>query len=50
MPQLRIKMMVQRNRFYEELEQVFDQFPRYNTKMFLREFNAKVRSEVIFNQ
>jgi hypothetical protein len=26
--------------FYEELEQVFDQFPRYHTKILLRDFNA----------
>jgi hypothetical protein len=27
--------------FYEELEQVFDQFPRYYTKILLGDFNAK---------
>jgi hypothetical protein len=27
--------------FYEELEQVFDQFPRYHMKILLRDFNAK---------
>jgi len=34
--------------FYEELEQVFDHFPKYHTKMLLGEFNAKVGSENIF--
>jgi exonuclease III len=34
--------------FYEELEQVFDQFPRYHPKILLGDFNAKVRSEDIF--
>jgi hypothetical protein len=34
--------------FYEELEEVFDQFPRYHTKNLLREFNAKVLREDIF--
>jgi hypothetical protein len=27
--------------FYKELEQVFDQFPRYNMKILLGNFNAK---------
>jgi hypothetical protein len=35
--------------FYEELEEVFDQFPRYHMKIFLGDFNAKVGSEDIFN-
>jgi hypothetical protein len=34
--------------FYEELEQVFDQFPRYHIKIFLGDFNAKVGMEDIF--
>jgi hypothetical protein len=34
--------------FYEELGQVFDQFPRYNMKILLGEFNAKVGRENIF--
>jgi hypothetical protein len=33
--------------FYEELEQVFDQFPRYHMKILL-DFNAKVGREDIF--
>jgi hypothetical protein len=33
---------------YEELEQVFDQFPRYHMKNLLRVFNAKVGRENIF--
>ena len=28
--------------FYEELEQVFDNFPRYHMKILLGDFNAKV--------
>jgi hypothetical protein len=28
--------------FYQELEQVFDQFPRYYMKILLGDFNAKV--------
>jgi hypothetical protein len=31
-----------KDRFYEELEQVFDQFSRYHMKIFLGDFNAKV--------
>jgi endonuclease/exonuclease/phosphatase family metal-dependent hydrolase len=34
--------------FYEELEQVFDQFPRYHMKILLGDFNAKVGREDIF--
>jgi hypothetical protein len=31
--------------FYEDLEQVFDQFPRYHMKISLGDFNAKVGRE-----
>jgi endonuclease/exonuclease/phosphatase family metal-dependent hydrolase len=34
--------------FYEELEQVFDQFPRYHMKILLGDFNAKEGREDIF--
>jgi exonuclease III len=34
--------------FYEELEGVFDQFPRYHLKILLGDFNAKVGREDIF--
>jgi hypothetical protein len=34
--------------FYEEVGCVFDQFPRYNMKMLLGDFNAKVGRENIF--
>jgi hypothetical protein len=34
--------------FYEELEQILDQFPRYHMKIFLGDFNAKVRREDVF--
>jgi hypothetical protein len=33
---------------YEELEQVFGQFPRYHMKMLLGDFNTKVGRENIF--
>jgi hypothetical protein len=33
--------------FYEELERVFDKFPKYHMKNFLGDFNAKVGSEDI---
>ena len=36
--------------FYEELEQVFDHFPKYHLKILLRNFSAKVRKENIFNR
>jgi exonuclease III len=34
--------------FYKELEQVFDQFPKYHMKILLGDFNAKVGREDIF--
>jgi hypothetical protein len=37
-----------KDRFYEELEQVFHKFPRYHIKILLRYFNAKIGREYIF--
>jgi endonuclease/exonuclease/phosphatase family metal-dependent hydrolase len=37
-----------KNSFYEELGGVFDQFPRYDIKILLGDFNAKVGRENIF--
>jgi hypothetical protein len=37
-----------KNIFYEELEQVFDQFPRYHMKILMGDFNEKVGREDIF--
>ena len=34
--------------FYEELEQVFDRFPKYHMKIILGDFNAKMGRENIF--
>ena len=34
--------------FYEELEQVFDNFPKYHTKILLGDFKAKVGRENVF--
>ena len=34
--------------FYEELEHVFDHFPKYDMKILLGDFNAKVERENIF--
>ena len=34
--------------FHKELEQVFDHFPKYNMKILLGDFNAKVGRENIF--
>jgi hypothetical protein len=36
--------------FYEELERVFDKFPKYHKKSLLTDFHAKVGSEDIFKQ
>jgi exonuclease III len=38
-----------KDRFHEELEQVFDQFPRYHMKILLGDFNAKVGREDFLN-
>ena len=34
--------------FYKELEQVFDHFPKYHTKILLGDFKASVERENIF--
>jgi len=39
--------MIQKS-FYEELEQVFDHFPKYHIKILLGDCNAKVGREDIF--
>jgi hypothetical protein len=36
--------------FYEELERVFDKFPKYCTKILQGDFNAKVAKGGIFKQ
>jgi hypothetical protein len=36
------------DRFYEEVRCVFDQFPRYDIKILLGDFNAKLGKEGIF--
>jgi hypothetical protein len=35
---------------YQELERVFDKFPKYHTKILLGDFNAKVGREDILNE
>jgi exonuclease III len=37
-----------KDNFYEELGRVFDQFPRYDMKILLGDFNAKVGREDVF--
>jgi hypothetical protein len=34
--------------FYEEVEQVFDQFPRYHMKLLMEEFKANIGREEFF--
>jgi hypothetical protein len=34
--------------FYEELDRVFNKFPKYHMEIFLGNFNAKVSREDIF--
>jgi exonuclease III len=42
------KIDVIKDRFYEELTQVFDKFPKYHMKILLGDFNTKVGQEDIF--
>ena len=42
------KSDVSKESFYEELEQVFDHFPKYHMKILFGDFNAKVGRENIF--
>jgi hydroxypyruvate isomerase len=35
--------------FYEELDHIFDKFPKYHMKILLEDFNAKVDREDILN-
>jgi hypothetical protein len=37
-----------KDRFYEDLERVFDKFPKYHTKILLGDFHAKLDREDIF--
>jgi hypothetical protein len=37
-----------KDKFYEELEQVFYKFPKYHMKILLGDFNAKIGKEDIF--
>jgi hypothetical protein len=38
-----------KDNFYEELEQVFDQFPRYHVKILLGDFKANVGGKIFLN-
>jgi hypothetical protein len=40
--------MIKKDSYYEELEGVFDQFTKYQMKILLGDFNAKVGREDIF--
>jgi hypothetical protein len=48
MPQQKIKIDYVKDSFYEELERVFDKFPKYHVKILLGYFSAKVGKEDIF--
>jgi exonuclease III len=43
------KNIYTKDSFYEELEQVFNNFPEYHVKILLGDFNAKLGKEDIFN-
>jgi hypothetical protein len=36
------------DRFYEELERVFDKFPKYQMNILLRDFNTRLGGEDVF--
>jgi hypothetical protein len=42
--------MIKKDSFYEELEQVFDDFPEYHMKILSGDFNEKVGRENIFKR
>jgi hypothetical protein len=42
------KMDDTKDRLYEEVEHVFDKYPKYHIKILLGDFNAKVGREDIF--
>jgi hypothetical protein len=42
------KIVDAKDKFYEELEHIFDKFPNYHTKILLGDFTAKVGKEDIF--
>ena len=46
---MRIKGKTEEASFYEELQQVFDQLPMDHIKIMLREFNAILESEHLYN-
>jgi hypothetical protein len=48
MPHWRIKLMIQMTASGEDLEHVFDKFPKYCMKMF-RDFSAKVGRKIFSN-
>jgi hypothetical protein len=50
MSQQRIKTNDVKDTLYEELECVFDKFPKYHTKILLKAFSAKVGKEGISKQ
>jgi hypothetical protein len=51
MPQWKIKLMICiMVRFYEELQYVFNKFPKYRMKILLGDFNAKVGRKTFPNQ
>ena len=43
-----VKIDDSKDRFYEELEHVFDRFPKYHMKILSGDFNAKLEREDIF--
>jgi hypothetical protein len=47
-PQIGDKTDNMKDKFCEELEHVFDKFPKYHMKILLGHFNAKVGREDIF--
>jgi hypothetical protein len=42
------KIVYRKDRFYEELERVFDKYPKYHMKMLFGDFSAEVGREDIY--
>jgi hypothetical protein len=49
MPQQRIKLVIMEDSFYDELELIFDKFPKYHMKILLGDISAKV-GKIISNK
>lgn len=47
MPQLKMKVITQKTVSMRNWKRVFDQYSKYNMKILLEDFNAKVRTKYV---